>query len=463
MAFGGTMSKQRTAHLIADLGYGDSGKGTLTDFLARTNPVHTVIRANGGAQAGHGVVTPDGRRHTFSQFGSGTFVPGVRTYLSRHFILAPAVMLTEERHLAAIGVRDAFARTDISADALVITPFHRAVNRLREMLRGPAIHGSVGIGIGETAAHAERAPDEALRVSDLSDIARLRRKIARIQDSMCEHFRSFRPTTLPTDDRFGLEFETLHGTTTMDRWMEQLKPFLDVANIVDDAHFAALCAKPGDIVFEAAQGVLLDERRGFFPYCTRSTCTFLNPLGLLRDVRYDGSATRIAVLRAYGTRHGAGPFVTEDASLDADLPEPDGDDGSWAGHFRVGWPDLVALRYALDSCHGADALAVTCLDRIRRLGGWQVCTSYDLSGLTPEQQERCFEADGRIRLGRFGDLDHQTAITEALRSVKPVYSDVGLSDADGRRSMLLARIQDALGVPIKIVSVGPTANDKIII
>lgn len=462
------MQTQRTAYLIADLGYGDSGKGTLTDYLTRTRPVHTVIRANGGGQAGHGVVTPDGRRHTFAQFGSGTFMPGVRTYLSKRFILAPVAMHVEARHLEELGVTDAFARTDISSEALVITPFHRAVNRLRELLRGPAIHGSVGIGIGETAAHAERSPEEALRAGDLRDPVLLVRKLRRIQEALgalilpqAEEALRAGNTGLAGNDTFRDEMEVLRDPWMTAAWREQIRPFLDVANIVDEDHLAAICAKPGDIVFEGAQGVLLDERRGFFPYATRSTCTFMNPLMLLSSVRYDGAACRIGVLRAYATRHGAGPFVTEDASLNAHLPEPQGDDGSWAGHFRIGWPDLVALRYALESCSGADALAVTCLDRIRPLPEWKVCTAYDLTGLTPEQRTRSFESDGRIRLGRFGDLEHQAAITETLAKVRPLYVDATRGADPARRAALCARIQDTLGVPIRIVSHGPSAADKL--
>src|ERR1051325_6458376 len=155
-----------TAHIVVDLTFGDAGKGTITDLLARTRPVHTVIRFNGGAQAGHNVIAPDGRHHTFSQFGSAPLVPGVRTHLSRHMILNPLSMLVEERKLAAIGVADAFERTTISAEALVITPFQRAVNRLREMSRGEGRHGSCGMGIGETAMDANVIGATVVRAGD---------------------------------------------------------------------------------------------------------------------------------------------------------------------------------------------------------------------------------------------------------------------------------------------------------
>ena len=143
---------------------------------------HTVVRYNGGPQAGHNVVTPDGRHHTFSQFGAGTFVPGVRTHLACHMLVSPAAMLAEAAHLDGVGVPDAFARTTISARALVITPFQQAANRLRELARGDARHGSCGMGVGEAQADRIALGDEAvLFAGDLADKARTRAKLQALQ------------------------------------------------------------------------------------------------------------------------------------------------------------------------------------------------------------------------------------------------------------------------------------------
>ena len=175
-------TNQSNAILIADLGYGDAGKGSVIDALARETGAHTVVRYNGGAQAAHNVITPDGRQHTFSQFGSASFVPGVRTHLSRYMIVHPFAMLAEERHLRGLGVRDAFARTSIERGALVISPFQQAANRLREIARGEARHGSCGLGIGETMADWLAYGPEMLFAGDLADPARVRQKLARIRE-----------------------------------------------------------------------------------------------------------------------------------------------------------------------------------------------------------------------------------------------------------------------------------------
>src|SRR5215831_1774195 len=147
------------AIIVVDLGYGDAGKGGIVDWLchraarvAAGGPVHTVVRFNGGAQAAHNVVTPDGRHHTFAQFGSGTFTPGVRTHLSRFMLVDPLALAAEAGHLASAGIPDPLGGLTVDRAALLTTPYHRAANRAREVARvAAARHGSCGMGIGETA------------------------------------------------------------------------------------------------------------------------------------------------------------------------------------------------------------------------------------------------------------------------------------------------------------------------
>src|SRR3989344_5023895 len=111
------------ATIVTDLGFGDAGKGTIVDFLARQGRVSAVVRYNGGAQAAHNVVTPDGRHHTFSQFGSGTFVPGVRTHLTRFVLVDPFALGSELQNLYSMGVKTASSRLTVDENALVVTPF----------------------------------------------------------------------------------------------------------------------------------------------------------------------------------------------------------------------------------------------------------------------------------------------------------------------------------------------------
>ncbi|TYK48080.1 adenylosuccinate synthetase [Actinomadura decatromicini] len=405
--------------IVVDLGFGDAGKGTVVDHLCSVNPVAAVVRFNGGAQAAHNVVARDGRHHTFAQFGSGTFTPGVRTHLSRFMMVDPLALAAEADHLRGLGVPDALDRLTADAGALLTTPYHRAANRARESARGAARHGSCGMGVGETASYA-LAHADAPRVADCLSPARLRRRLAALRDW-------YRDTFPGGDD-----------VPEVDACAAAFTAFADRVEIVGEGHLRALL-RAGDVVFEGAQGVLLDEWHGFHPYTTWSTTTFANAETLLAEA--GASAARLGVLRAYATRHGPGPFVTEDPALTAGLPDRHNAAGRWQGAFRVGHLDAVALRYALDAAGGADGLAVTHLDVAGARPELRVCVAYELGG---------------ARVGRLDsgppDLDRQAALTRRLVTARPVYEPLG-----GRP---VERIEDLLGLPVVLRSYGPTAADK---
>jgi adenylosuccinate synthase len=162
---------------LLGLGFGDCGKGLFTDHLCGAWQAHTVVRFNGGAQAGHNVVLADGRHHTFSQFGAGSFHAGVATVLASPVVVHPTALRVEEEALRRVGVTDAFARLLIDARSRVTTPFHQAAGRLREWARGAAAHGSCGVGVGETVRQALAAPGDALRYGDLMHRARALEKL----------------------------------------------------------------------------------------------------------------------------------------------------------------------------------------------------------------------------------------------------------------------------------------------
>lgn len=452
-----------TAHLVVDLSYGDAGKGTTTDWLARTRPVHTVVRMNGGGQAAHNVVTSDGRHHTCSQFGSAVFVPGVRTYLSRHFLFEPLALMAEARRLAANGVPDALSRLAVSADALVVTPFHRAVNHLREYARGDARHGSCGLGIGEAAADALVIGPEAVRVGDLrGDRAALERKLRRLQARKRAELADLMATGLATG-RGAEDVDILSAADVTEAYLGLVADVVPKIRIVADDYLTAILREPGDVVFEGAQGVLIDEWRGFHPYTTWSTCTFANALDLLAAHRYDGRVVRLGVVRAYATRHGPGPFVTEDAALTAALPDRHNRQDGWQGRFRVGWFDAVATRYAIAACGGVDGLAVTGLDRLAELTDWHLADAYRLAAPSPRFRPSADDPTevADIRLGPFRDLAYQEAVTNDLQRARPELTvTAATGDFENRATAHLAAIAAAIGAPVAVASFGPTAGDK---
>jgi adenylosuccinate synthase len=399
--------------IVVDLGYGDAGKGTTIDWLcsqavsAGRKP--SVIRFNGGAQAAHNVVASDGRHHTFAQFGSGSFY-GVRTHLSRFMAVDPIALCTEAEALAAVGVP---GHVTCEESALLTTPWHRAANRIREMRRGADRHGSCGMGVGETVAFALAHPDDAPRAGDILAPARLRRKLSAVRDGLTG------------------ELGDLGDDPPVSAVADAFRAFAARVPIVPSSFLARLLAE-GPCFFEGAQGVLLDEWRGWHPYTTWSTTTFDNALSLLDGV----SAYRLGVLRTYTTRHGPGPLVTFSPSLTAALPDVHNGHGRWQGAFRAGHFDAVAHRYAIEVCSGVDGLALTHLDAPVS----HLCTSY---------------LDGTVRLspGILGDLVHQEKLTAYLASASPVLTPV---------TDWVPTVSAVLDTPVVLESRGPTAaaSDK---
>ncbi|MBE0697141.1 MAG: adenylosuccinate synthetase, partial [Anaerolineaceae bacterium] len=254
---------QNMVILTADLGYGDAGKGSIVDFLTRSTGVHTVVRYNGGAQAAHNVITPDGRHHTFAQFGSGMFVPGVRTHLSRFMLLHPLAMLAEERALRALRVGDAFSRTSIEREALVITPYQQAANRLKELARGDARHGSCGMGIGETMADWLDNGSAVLFAGDLEDRPILLRKLRWMRETKLAQLENVL-AELPHSAAVETECHLLKDVHSVEMIADLFYSFAGQVQLVDQGYLGNLLRQPGTTVFEGAQGVLLDEWYGFY-------------------------------------------------------------------------------------------------------------------------------------------------------------------------------------------------------
>jgi len=432
---------------LVDLGFGDCGKGLFTDALCRRWPVHTVVRFNGGAQAGHNVVLPDGRHHTFAQFGAGSFVPGVRTLLSSAVVVHPTALLVEEAALRRAGVVDALARLAIAAQCRVTTPWHQAAGRLRERLRGAHAHGSCGVGVGETVAHAIDHPDQALRYADLARPRHAREKLAAIRHALAAPFDT-RALAMA-----GEEAAVWRDDTLADRWLAQACAVARHVVPMDDTQVAEQLALDGTTLFEGAQGVLLDESRGFHPHTTWSDVTPAAAERVLAAAGVREPLTRLGIVRAYATRHGAGPLPTHDAALDA-LAEPHNGDSGWQGRFRRGHPDAVLLRYALEATGPLDGLLVSHLDAIEHGPPLRWCSAY--AGATADDAALCrTDVDGRVvglNLGPHGDLAYQERLTGLLGRVVPEYDAAPIASG----AALIERLQDIAGCAVRLSSHGPT-------
>lgn len=398
--------------LVCGLGFGDEGKGSMVDFLVRQYNVPLVVRYNGGAQAAHNVVLPDGTHHTFSQFGSGTLVPGVKTYLSEYVIVNPGALMNEEDKLQSIGVKDGFERLTVHPDCLITTRYHICANRQLEADRGVNKHGSCGMGVGETMRHAIENPNDAIRFRHLLHTDGLRIKLNRIRD-----YYASRSHELKTSTEF--EVEDLHSATR----------YIKIGDIQPDLS--------GGAVFEGAQGVLLDQKYGFPPHQTYSTCTLENAFKMLNSEQQE-MARKIGVIRTFMTRHGAGPLPTEKFENFGNLYEGEHNvTNHYQGRFRIGEFDAVLARYAIEAS-GVSEIALTHMDRVPL--SMHYASKYDLELKYEEHttRERQFSLAYNLK---------NTAITG--------YKRIQLFNEG-----IIPQFERILERPINFCSTGPTFKDK---
>lgn len=356
------------AVIVAGMAYGDEAKGATVDFLCRDLGAGLVVRYNGGHQAAHNVVTDPGpvfggMHHTFSQFGSGSFVPGVRTHLSRFMMINPIAMMEEEEHLRCLGVSDMWERTTVHNQCLVVTPYHRAFNRLQEMSRGHRAHGSCGMGIG-TARRLETY-GIAVKANELLDShpyrIHLRTKLLDIKLRLASELLEFRYLLEDTAEVDAELTWLCGGDSSVNDRLSLLDHYYDEwTNKVTFAHKLDLDDKP--VIFEGAQGVLLDEKYGVAPHNTWTNTTFENAQALLDEAKFTGERIKLGCWRSYFTRHGNGPFLTEEEWSPLKRPEHHNTEGRYQGKWRVGLFDFDLAHRAVEICGGIDQASVSHMD-----------------------------------------------------------------------------------------------------
>lgn len=424
----------KKCHIVTGLGYGDEGKGATVSDLARLARDEgalgvVVVRHNGGSQCGHNVHYDD-RSHEFSQFGSASFHNDAHTHFSEFALLNPMSLIMEERAIVKESksnpVIPLFRRFSANPKTRIITPFHIEANRAREEARGDGAHGTCCHGVGETVMDWMSEPDMTLYAEDLRSARTVIKKL--------EYWRDRKAADIK-----GLGLEP--GEAFSDKGLIQTYA-LTAAHLTELINISALSAlvdgRYQDVVFEGAQGVLLDEGYGFHPHTTWTNTTTENARWLFRttvpdDGAYNafpndgGGLESIGVIRTYMTRHGQGPFVTEDANVDHH--EPDNVDSGAQGKFRQGHLDMVALRYAIAVSGGIDTLSVTHLDRLGSVN--KVCTAYEVDG----------EIMYDLPVGEKGNHAHQEFLTDICYKATPIYDE-------WKKNKFLENLESALSVPV---------------
>jgi len=347
--------------LVLGTQWGDEGKGKIVDLL--TPAFDVVARYQGGHNAGH-TVWVHGKKIVLHLIPSGILHPRTLCVIGNGLVLSPSAFFKETGDLEAQGVAAGPERIAVSRGAHLIMPWHPMSERISEDLRGAKKIGTTCRGIGP--AYEDKAARLGVRAGDLADLRVLREKIA---DNAAAKDPVFRAFGLPP-----LDAEAIYREYA--GWAGKLGPYLsDVSELLDER------MKLGDsVLFEGAQGALLDLDHGTYPYVTSSSSTAggaATGLGV-------GPRTIHGVLgitKAYTTRVGSGPFPTELGDEMGRTIASRGDEfGATTGRpRRCGWFDAVAVRYAC-RVNGVDRIALTKPDVLSGLGGISVCTGYRYKG-----------------------------------------------------------------------------------
>jgi adenylosuccinate synthase len=419
--------------------WGDEGKGKLVDWL--TESAQGVVRFQGGHNAGHTLVI-NGVKTALHLIPSGIMRPGVKCYIGNGVVLSAAKLFEEIEGLEKAGV-EVRSRLRISEACPLILPFHAAIDVAREAARekvGVEKIGTTGRGIGP--AYEDKIARRALRVQDLKYPERFAtklRELLTLHNFVLTEFLHAQP----------VDYDTVYAESM--RHAELLRPMMaDVSRELNDAHQAG-----ANLLFEGAQGTLLDVDHGTYPYVTSSNCVAGNAAagagvgpGMLHYI--------LGITKAYCTRVGGGPFPTE---LEWEKPGTPGHHMSTVGaekgvttgrSRRCGWFDAALLKRSAQ-VNGLTGLCITKLDVLDGLDELKLCTGYRLDGET-------------IDILPMGADD--IARCEPIYETLPGWSDstVGVTVYDALPAAArryLQRIEETTGVPIAMVSTSPDRDHTI--
>ncbi len=418
-----------------DAGWGDGGKGTVTDFLCAKFRAKAVIK-EGGAQGSHGVFMNTGEKFNFSQWGCGTFY-GIPTYLSPRMVISPTGLLNESDALKHCGFYDPFEMLSASPNCICATPYHQIWSLIHEMRLRDQPHGTVGTGVGKAYRQAQTNPELAIYAYELREKSTVEAKLRAIREDVIERYKDVSLNDVLTQDIDVLsqQLNLLYDDGYFQNILERLTVVGSKLNLVGYDQF--IRTGKGTAIVERSHGVLTDHEYGFQPHVSelRTLPRFCEDA--LYEAGYDGRIVNLAIFRAYGVRHGAGPLPTHDDSLFADLPGSHKAENRWQGKVRTGALDFVLLKYAL-SAHFFDGICLTWFDQIIQRGNWPYCE-------------------------RYTNVHYRLSNTQLLKA-KPDIEQVDLPDFHNNPQEMFAFCKDFLGkhvdVPLRLLSYGARTMDK---
>ena len=414
--------------------WGDEGKGKIVDWL--TDQAAGVVRFQGGHNAGHTLVV-GGKKTVLHLIPSGILREGVQCFIGSGVVLSPEALLKEIDELESAGIKVA-RRLKIAPTCPLILPYHVALDQAREAARGTGKIGTTGRGIGP--AYEDKVARRAVRVIDLFDEAQLKTKLQEniaLYNVQLEHLFQAAPVD------FDSVWAQIQGLAA------RIRPMVaDVSRELTEMN-----ARGDIILFEGAQGTLLDIDHGTYPFVTSSNCV-AGAAAPGAGVAPQMLGYVLGIVKAYTTRVGAGPFPTElFDEVGAGLGERGQEFGATTGRARrCGWFDAAALKRAIQ-INGVSGMCITKLDVMDGLENINICIGYELNGET-------------IDILPFG--------ADAVAACTPIYetmpgwqdSTFGVKSYDAlpqNAKNYLQRVAEICGAPIAMISTGPDREETIVL
>lgn len=480
--------------ILCGMQFGDEGKGTFVDYLAHEQNIDCVVRYNGGSQASHTVITPSKIIHKFSQLGSGMFLDKCHTYITENMVINLDNLIVEMEVFSektGISIPDLMDRIHIHENCFVVTPYHKLINKLRELSKGENRRGTVGTGVSEVKYLLTESKcfmyeqPLGLQVKDIFNpycnnliIGRLEA----LQNYVSEFYRENEDViwqNTPEEMKESLKKEIafllapkaflniVSGYVTK---FKQLPQDVNFNKCIYNAYELSLRKNCKSAIFEGSQGILIDGNYGIKPNTTFLDTTIQFALDISH---YKDHITKVGIAKAFTSRHGLGVFPTETTEVSSRICDNNQEESFWNGKIRFGWFDAILFRYA-QNINQVDELYLSSLDKLDGFDTIKVCNEYYYNGIADEKFNRLFS---------YSTLpDRQIVITDIkedsedlgmyLEKCIPKYIVVkgwkrDISNVSNKNSLptecleYIALLERLTNLHIAIVSVGATRENKI--
>jgi len=481
--------------ILCGMQFGDEGKGTFVDYLAHKKDIDCIVRYNGGSQAAHTVITPSGELHKFSQLGSGMFLEKCHTYITENMVVNLENLYVEMEvfsNKTGIDISGLIDRIHIHENCFVVTPYHKLINKIRELSKGDNRRGTVGTGVSEVKyllAEPKNFPYEptlGLQVKDVFEEYSHNPIIGRmeaLQNYVSKFYENNKEViwkNAPEEMKEALEVEInyllepksfLKVSTSYINKFKRVPPKISLKRCIYSTYELTLRKNCTSAIFEGSQGLLIDGTYGIKPNTTflDTTNNFALDISYYKD-----NITKVGITKAFMSRHGLGVFPTESSELSNKISDENQDESFWNGKVRFGWFDAVLLRYA-QKINQVDELYISSIDKLDNFDEIKICGRYIYNGEILDKKFReIFEyfvfSNGQVcitdikksseELGKY--LKKCTPNYISMKGWKTDLSRITeVSELPSKCIEYIKRIEDLTGIPVTLISVGPTRDNKL--